>query len=112
MRITVVGSETVLAETAETATTARERMRGLIGRPPPEPGGGLVFEPAQQIQTFFMRYPIDVVFCDRGWQVLRVYRSLRPWRLTAWVRGAHYAIEFRSGTVGEDVTIGTQLSVS
>jgi uncharacterized protein len=112
MRVTVAGSGTVLAENAETAVTARQRMRGLIGRPPPEPGRGLVFEPAQQIQTFFMRYPIDVVFCDREWRVLRVYRSLRPWRATAWVRGARYAIELRSGTVGEEVTAGTQLTVS
>lgn len=112
MKITVAGSQEVLAENAGTAATALRRMRGLIGRPPPERGEGIVFEPAQQIQTFFMGYPIDVVFCDREWRVLRVYRSLRPWRLTAWVRGARYAIELRDGTVGEDVTAGTQLIVS
>lgn len=112
MRVTVVGSGTVLAANAKTAATARARMRGLIGRPPPGPGEGLVLEPVRQIHTFFMRHPVDVVFCDRKWRVLRVYRSLRPWRITAWVRSARYAIELGSGTVGEEVTAGTQLSVS
>jgi uncharacterized membrane protein (UPF0127 family) len=111
MRISVATSGTVLVENAQPATTVRARMRGLLGRPRPDPGQGIVLMPARQVHTLFMRHPIDVVFCDRNWRVLRVYRSLEPWRLTAWVRGAHYAIELGSGTVDEDVTPGTQLSV-
>lgn len=111
MRITVESSGAVLAENAQYAATMRERMRGLIGGPLAS-GAGLVLEPAHQVHTLFMRFPIDVVFCDHDWRVLRVYRSLEPWRLTAWVPGAHYAIELGSGTVGEDVTSGTRLSVS
>ncbi len=112
MRVAVAGSATVLAENADTAATTRARMRGLIGRSPLGPGQGLVVEPARQLHTFFMRHPIDVVFCDREWRVVRVYRSLPPWRVTAWVRGAHYAIELRGGAVGGDVRAGTQLLVS
>jgi uncharacterized membrane protein (UPF0127 family) len=112
MRVTVAGSGTVLAENARPASTMRERLRGLLGRPPPGPGQGIVLTPARQVHTLFMRHSIDVVFCDFSWRVLRVYRSLEPWRLTAWVRGARYAIELGSGTVGMDVTPGTQLSVS
>jgi uncharacterized membrane protein (UPF0127 family) len=111
VRITIEPSGTVLAENAQSAATMRARMRGLVGRPRLASRAGLVLEPARQVHTLFMRFPIDVVFCDSEWRVLRVYRSLEPWRLTAWVPGARYAIELGTGTVGEDVTSGTQLSV-
>ncbi|MEI4896946.1 DUF192 domain-containing protein, partial [Klebsiella pneumoniae] len=45
---------------------------------------------------FFMRFAIDVVFCDRDLQVLKVVRDLRPWR-TASARGAKVTIELPVG---------------
>jgi uncharacterized membrane protein (UPF0127 family) len=110
--ITIEPSGAVLAEDARPATTMRARMRGLIGVRGLTPGAGLVLTPARQVHTFFIRFPIDVVFCDSAWRVLHVYRGLAPWRLTAWVRGARHAIELGSGTVGEDVSPGTQLRIS
>src|SRR5437667_363339 len=48
-------------------------MRGLLGRDRLEPGEGLLLRPASAVHTFFMRFPIDAVFLDRGLVVLRRY---------------------------------------
>jgi uncharacterized protein len=64
-----------------------------LGRSPLEPGEALVIERASQVHTFGMRYAIAVVFCDANWSVLRVLPSLRPWRISPWVRGARVTIE-------------------
>jgi uncharacterized membrane protein (UPF0127 family) len=69
---------------AEVAVTFRERARGLIARPPPPPGRGLLIEKCNCIHTCFMRYPIDAVFFDRAGRVVRVVRGIRPWRLWVW----------------------------
>jgi uncharacterized membrane protein (UPF0127 family) len=89
----------VLAERIEHARTWYSRGRGLIGREL-SPGQALIIEPAAQVHTFFMRAEIDVVFCDRDWEVLHVVSPLRRRRVSRWVRRARYAIELPRGGAG------------
>ena len=93
------------------ARTPRERARGLLGGPPLEPGEVLVIEPARQVHTFGMRYPIDVCFCDRDWRVLHVVTSLRPRRITRVVPRGRYALEAPAGAL-EGLERGDQLSLN
>ena len=66
------------------AATPWERLRGLIGRPPPEPGTVLGFRRCNAVHTCFMRYPIDVLFADRGGRAVKLARDVKPWRLLVW----------------------------
>lgn len=88
---------TVAPERCVVADTAGSRMRGLLGRPPLEPGEGLLLVPCRAVHTFFMRYPIDVVFLDRELRVLRVCSRVRPWRLRA-CRRAQAVLELPAGS--------------
>ena len=82
------------------AQTPRERARGLIGRPPPEPGTVMGFRRCNAIHTCFMRYPIDVLFADRDGRAVRVLRGVKPWRLLVWGgRRAHTVYESASPEV-------------
>ena len=74
----------VLGVRAKVAKNAFERMRGLIGRPPPAPGEGLLIPKCNAIHTFFMKYPIDAVFLDRENRVVKAVRGIRPWRPFVW----------------------------
>ena len=69
---------------SDVAETFAERARGLIGRPPPLPGEGLLIPRCNAIHTFFMSYPIDATFLDREGRVVRRIRGIRPWRLFVW----------------------------
>ena len=60
------------------------RARGLIGRPPPPPGEGLLIPKCSAIHTFFMSYPIDAAFLDGEGHVVKKVRNIRPWRLFVW----------------------------
>jgi uncharacterized membrane protein (UPF0127 family) len=72
------------------------RIKGLLGRKSLGPDEGLWLEPAASIHTFFMRFPIDVVFLDSDRRVLKIVPVLSPWRATAsW--GARAALELGSG---------------
>src|SRR5580765_2020374 len=72
------------------------RLRGLMGRSSLEPDEGMLIRPAGSIHMFFMRFPVDAVFCDRELRVLHVERGLRPWR-TAGKRGAKVVVELAAG---------------
>lgn len=79
-------------------------MVGLLAHRALAPGDGLLLEPAWSIHTWFMRFPIDVVFLDRDCRVLRVCLALPPWRLAS-ARRARIVLEFGAGTLEPD-TIG------
>jgi uncharacterized protein len=55
-----------------------------------------VLPSCRHVHTFFMRFPIDIAFCDRNGRVLRTV-CLRPWRVSPVVRNAAFAIEAESG---------------
>src|SRR5438067_9549755 len=76
------------------------RMRGLLGRASLARDEGMLFRPAGSIHMFFMRFPIDAVFCDRDLVVIDVARSLQPWQ-TAARRGAKVVIELAAGAAAE-----------
>ena len=78
------------------AASMGSRMRGLLGRRELPPGDGILLRPASSVHTWFMRFPIDVVFVDRDLRVLKVVPELRPWRF-AGRRRAKATIELAAG---------------
>jgi uncharacterized protein len=93
----------------ELATTFWSRFRGLMGRPSIAPEEGMLFRPGGSIHMFFMRFPIDAVFCDGDLRVLKVVRGLKPWR-AAGARGAKVVLELAAGAAGE-LREGEQLTI-
>jgi uncharacterized membrane protein (UPF0127 family) len=86
----------VVCERCRVAKTPFARMRGLLGRRGLEEGECLLLRPASSVHTFFMRFPIDVVFLSRDGEVLKVAAELPAWR-TAAARGAKAVVELPAG---------------
>jgi uncharacterized membrane protein (UPF0127 family) len=86
----------VVCERCELADTPLKRMKGLLGRSGLDEGEGMLFRPAGSIHMFFMRFPIDAVFCDRDLVVVGVEHDLKPWK-TARRKGAKVVIELAAG---------------
>ena len=100
----------VVCERCRLAVNPLTRMRGLLGRSGLEPGEGMLFWPTGSVHMFFMRFAIDVVFCDGDLVVLDVVRGLRPWRVAS-KRGAKVAIELAEGAAA-GVQPGDRLSLA
>jgi uncharacterized membrane protein (UPF0127 family) len=86
----------VVCTSCEVADSFWTKFRGLMGRASLPADEGMLFRPAGSIHMFFMRFPIDVVFCDGDLRVMKVVRELRPWRI-AGARGAKVTIELAAG---------------
>jgi uncharacterized membrane protein (UPF0127 family) len=81
----------------EVAERTIPRMRGLLGRSGLGPGEGMLINPAPSVMTFFMRFPIDVVFIDKSHTIVKIVHSLAPWK-AAGARGSSAALELPAGT--------------
>ena len=75
-----------------------ERMKGLLGSPPLDSGEGLLIKPCSSVHTFAMQYPIDLVFLDRQWTVIKTVANLKPWRIAA-APAAGMVLELQAGSV-------------
>ena len=76
--------------------TAMERLRGLLMRPEPQMGQGLLLVPCASVHSCFMSYAIDVVFLDRQERIVKIVREMQPFRL-AMAPGSHRVLEMRAG---------------
>ncbi len=89
----------VLIAAAEMADTPSTRSRGLLGRDSLASGDGMILDPCRLIHTFFMRFPIDVVFLDRHLRVTRVAHTVPPFRFAWGGWAARMTLELPAGTV-------------
>lgn len=96
--VTNVTRGTVLATRLEAAHTGPARRKGLLGRDGLERGGGLWIAPCESVHTFFMRFPIDLVYLDRERRIKKARSAVGPWRLSACL-SAHSILELPAGTV-------------
>ncbi len=93
-----VQKKTVVSDHCHFAGSALKRMVGLLNRTSLAQGEGLLIDRCYGIHTFFMRFPIDVLFLDKDYRVMKAVRSLPPWR-TSIVKQAVYVLELPPGTI-------------
>lgn len=86
------------------------RLRGLLGRPEPQEGEGLMIYPCRGVHMYGMRYAIDVILLDEGRRVEALYPELAPWTRSKVHERARWALEVPVGTIERTETrAGDQL---
>ncbi|KQX58885.1 MULTISPECIES: DUF192 domain-containing protein [unclassified Streptomyces] len=92
-RLTVSGGAGV---PLEVAAGYRARRRGLLGRD--GIAGALLIVRTNSVHTFGMRFPIDVAYLDRSFEVLSVV-TMRPGRLGMIRPRGRHVLEAESGAM-------------
>ena len=102
---------TVLADAADVADTSGKRRTGLLKHTELAAGQGLWIVPCESVHTFFMKFPIDLVYMDKSRKVRKVRHAVPAWRLSACL-SAHSVLELPAGTVERTQTqAGDQLVI-
>ena len=89
IRVQSLKNQRVIAETGNVAVRFWDRFIGWMGRSRVSPGEALYFPRCQSVHTWFMSFPIDVVFLKTTKSeagkvhhvVHSVFENVRPWRL-------------------------------
>jgi uncharacterized membrane protein (UPF0127 family) len=102
----------VIADRLLTAFDSESRRKGLLARVSLPHSTALIIAPTNAIHTFFMKFPIDIVFVSKGGRVLKIRSSVPAWRMTGSLR-AFAVLELAAGSLnGSDIKVGDQLIVS
>ena len=101
----------VVLEKLEIADTFIKRFLGLLNKPCPGIGEGLIFFDCSSIHMFFMRYPIGVLFLDANGNALKIVDTLKPWRISGCM-GSKTTIETAPGFWSKSkIKVGDQLEI-
>ena len=95
---------TVLGEAIEVAATAAQRAKGLLGRDCLSAGEGLLFKGCSSLHTFFMQFPIDIIYSDKEGKVLKVAKEVLPFKLVLAPLRAYFAVELPAGAIQASAT--------
>jgi uncharacterized membrane protein (UPF0127 family) len=103
--------KTVIASRIKITQNPWERMKGLLGAKALPAGDALVITHCQSIHMFFMKFSIDVIFCDRQDKVVGLCQGIKPFGLSPIFFKASYAIELPLGSITASKTqIGDQIN--
>lgn len=112
LRVENPARKSVLATSLEVADTSAQRNKGLLGRDALAPGEGLWIRPCEAVHTFWMRFPIDLVYLDRKKRIRKLVSAVPAWRVSACLH-AHSVLELPPGTIrGSGTQVGDTLEFS
>jgi len=99
MKIINVTKDAVLADEAIIADTFLKRLRGLLGSKEFKNGQAVVIKPCNSIHTFFMRFPIDVLFVDKNHKIIAAVSHMPAFRISKIYFNAVYVVELPAGLI-------------
>jgi hypothetical protein len=95
---------TCVADKLEVAGSGPKRSKGLLGRAGLGDGEGMWIIPCEAVHTFFMKFPIDLIYLDRKHRVKKVQDSVPAWRISGCL-SAHSVLELPAGTIRNTGTV-------
>lgn len=86
------------------ANTLFQRLKGLLGKKELPQGQAMILKVCDSIHTFFMQFPIDVIFVDSNNKVIKMIPRMQPFRISGIYFKAYLAIELPAGIIEKTAT--------
>ena len=81
-----------------------------MGAAPLLKGEGLILAGEKSVHTFFMSFPIDVLYVNKEYKVIRADANMVPYRIGPFLAQSEYVLELPVGTIAATATqTGDQL---
>jgi uncharacterized membrane protein (UPF0127 family) len=101
----------ILATRVVPALESATRRTGLLQHTSLPVGEAMVIAPTSAVHTFWMKFPIDILFVARDGRVLKIRPAVPAWRMTG-ALGAFAVIEMAAGALTRcEVARGDTLEV-
>jgi len=98
--------ESYITKNAHRADKFWRRLIGLMWRGSVPMDYGFAIKPCRQVHTMNMKFTIDVVYLNKAGVVIAVDYEFEPWRFGKNIKDSYEVIEFQTGFVGSQLTVG------
>ena len=89
-------TQATIVQSVLKTNTLWERIKGLLGEKNLPSDTALWIAPCSTIHTFFMKFPIDIIFVDKNLKVTSLAHSIPSSRIVFGGWGAHSTFEMRA----------------
>ena len=104
MKITNLTKNQVLAEDVLLSSSFLKRLKGLLGYKSIDKNQAMILRPANSVHTFFMCFPIDVLFVDSNNIVVKTVSNMKPFKATGIYFKSVFVIELCAGVINATQT--------
>jgi len=87
------------------------RIKGLMFAKRMNGFDGIMIDPCNSIHTFFMRFDIDVIFLDSNNKIVKIIRSMKPWRMSLLYIKSKKVLELNGGDLDLNIKEGDTLEI-
>ena len=102
-----------LSNSVAVADSLLKRMKGLLGKKEMLNGEALWIKPCISVHTFFMKFPIDVVFLNKTNRVIATISNLQPNRIARFYLQAISVLELPAGVLkATDTRVGDEIEIA
>ena len=102
----------VIAKKVRIAQDFKSRSVGLLNRQSMGEDEGLLIKPCNSIHTFFMKFPIDVLFLSESSAVVKAVHNIGPFRLSASHIKGYMTLELAAGVIQKfDIKTGDIIEI-
>jgi uncharacterized protein len=91
----------VIISKCHRATGFFSRFMGLMGQASIPSDEAILFPNCNSIHTFFMRFPIDVIFLSEDGTIVEVLNAFRSWRMLVPRSGVRHTVEMKAGRASD-----------
>lgn len=92
---------TVIAKDVLPAYTFTKRLKGLLFTSSLPRQSGIHIQPCRSVHTFFMQYPIDIIYLDANQIVVGLEHSVAPGKRGSHVPKTYSVLELAAGRIEE-----------
>lgn len=83
----------------QTADTFSKRLLGLMFQKAPPQNTVFFLEPCKSIHMFFMQFDLDILVLNADYEVIALFKSLRPGQVSPYFSKARCFVEMGSGSI-------------
>lgn len=92
----VLKDDIVLFDEVKLANDFFSRLVGLLKTKSLDENQGLLLKHCQQVHTFGMKFPIDVVFLSSEGEILYIEENMEPGKISPHVKKAYWVLELKA----------------
>jgi uncharacterized membrane protein (UPF0127 family) len=108
-----IGTESALVDSVAVAEGIFQRIFGMIGKRNLQENWALLIPECQRVHSFFMDFPLDIIFCSSDEIIVGTVESLKPWSLSPKFPTASYAIELPKQSISRfELQIGDKIELN
>lgn len=90
-----------------------QRSLGVIGRKSFGNSNGMLIKNTNSIHTFFVFFPLDLVFLSGDMEILHLTEGLKPFSISPIIWKAKHVLELPAGTIKKNnLKLGERISIN